>query len=149
MTALNEIVRPAVLALGFELLGCEYLSQGRYSRLRIYVDSDRGVSVDDCARVSEQVSAILDVEDPMAGEYTLEVSSPGLDRPLFILEHYKRFVGQQIKLRLRFPLDNRSNFTGLLKTVDEEKESIEMVVDGKAYILYFSNIEKANLISEA
>ena len=96
---LDELIRPAVVALGYELWACEYIPQGKYSLLRIYIDSEQGITLDDCEKVSGQISAILDVEDPIHGQYTLEVSSPGLDRPLYTAEHYQRYIGQMIKLK--------------------------------------------------
>jgi len=88
--ALQAMLAPAVAAVGFELWGVEFFQQGRHSVLRLFIDGPEGVGVDDCARVSHQASGVLDVEDPIAGEYTLEVSSPGWDRPLFTLAHYAR-----------------------------------------------------------
>ncbi len=85
---IQQMLEPTVEALGFDLWGVEYLSQGRHSVLRVYIEHEKGISVDDCAAVSEQVSGVLDVEDPITGEYTLEVSSPGMDRLLFKLEQY-------------------------------------------------------------
>ena len=112
---LHDLVQPSVEAMGVELWGVEYLSQGRRSMLRIFIESDKGITVDDCERVSRQVSGVLDVEDPIAGEYTLEVSSPGADRMLFTLDQYQRFIGEQVSVRLRAPFDWRRNFKGLLK----------------------------------
>src|SRR5690554_4251416 len=96
---LQELVAPAVEALGFELWGLEYHSRNRQTLLRIFIDGPDGVTVDDCAAVSRQISAVMDVEDPIAGEYTLEVGSPGLDRPLYTLEQFQRYVGEPVKLR--------------------------------------------------
>ena len=98
---MEAMLAPTVEALGFELWGLEYLSQGRHSLLRVYIEHDKGISVDDCAAVSEQVSAVLDVEDPITGEYTLEVSSPGMDRLLFKLEQFTAYIGEEIDIRLR------------------------------------------------
>ena len=117
---LRELLGPTVEALGFELWGVEHLAQGRHSVLRVYIERPEGISVDDCAAVSEQVSAVLDVEDPINGEYTLEVSSPGLDRRLFALAQYGRYLGETIDLRLRSPFEGRRKFRGLLKGVEQE-----------------------------
>ncbi len=110
--SLQKLIEPALAALGYELVGTEYLPQGRHSLLRIYIDTPDGITVEDCERVSHQVSGLLDVEDPIQGQYTLEVSSPGLDRPLFKREHFDRFAGQQIKLRLKLPLNELGNDPG-------------------------------------
>ena len=109
---LVAIIEPAVTALGFELVGVEHLPQGHHSLLRIYIDHENGVNVDDCGRVSHQSSAVLDVEDPIRGVYTLEVSSPGLERPPFTLEHYARFADNLAEIRLHAPLTGSRKFQG-------------------------------------
>ena len=111
---LQAMLAPVIEALGYECWGIEYISQGRHSLLRVYIDHSNGILVEDCEKVSRQVSGILDVEDPIPGEYTLEVSSPGMDRPLFTLEQFNAFVGEQVKIRLRSPYEGRRNFQGLL-----------------------------------
>ena len=104
---LTTMLAPAVAACGFELWGLEFFPQGKRSVLRIYIDGSEGITVEGCSAVSHQVSGILDVEDPIAGEYTLEVSSPGWDRPLFTLAHYQRFVASEVSLRLVAPINAR------------------------------------------
>ena len=141
---LEILIQPAVEACGCEFWGLEYLSQGRFSTLRVYIDHPQGVDVDMCADVSRQVSAILDVEDPIAGEYNLEVSSPGLDRPLFTLEQYQLNIGQNISLRLRLAFEGRRKFTGLLRGV--EGEDVVLLVDDEEFLLPVSSIEKANIV---
>lgn len=130
--------------LGLELWGIEHLMRGRSSLLRIYIDSDQGITIEDCERVSRQVSGILDVEDPLPGEYTLEVSSPGLDRPLFSSEQYQRFVGEVVNLRLRAPIDGRRKFKGVLEKA--EADQITLTVDGALVNIAFAQIEKANIV---
>lgn len=142
----QAIIEPAVTALGYELVGIEYLSQGRHSLLRIYIDSEEGITVDDCADVSHQVSAVLDVEDPIKGVYTLEVSSPGLDRPLFKAADFERYAGERVDVRLRLPLDGRRRFKGTLLGVRDEKVIVE--VEGTDYLLPLQDIDKANLVPE-
>jgi ribosome maturation factor RimP len=144
--ALDALIRPIVEQLGCELWGHQYFQQGRYSTLRIYIDGPAGVTVEDCQRVSAQVRAVLDVENPITGQYSLEVSSPGLDRALFTQAHYERFVGHRIQLKLHSPIDERRNFTGTLQAV--ANNSITMNVDGIEYQLSFDTIEKANLVPE-
>lgn len=146
LSVLQELIEPSVEALGYQVWGIEMISQGRHSMLRIYIDAEKGVDVDDCANVSRQVSGILDVEDPISGEYTLEVSSPGMDRPLFTLEQYKAFVGHVVQLRLRMPFDGRRRFKGILKGIEEE--DIVLVVDQEEYLLPIDHIEKANIVPQ-
>lgn len=141
---LTELLSPAVEALGFELLGIEFVRAGKHSTLRLYIDSPNGINVDDCADVSHQVSAVLDVEDPINTEYNLEVSSPGMDRPLFKSEHYMAIIGQEASVRLRVPMGNRRNFKGEVLAVDNGKVTIQ--VDGETFELVVSNIEKGNLV---
>ena len=140
---LRELLRPTVEALGFELWGVEHLAQGRYSVLRLYIESGKGISVDDCARVSGQVGSVLDVENPIAGDYTLEVSSPGLDRRLFDLAQYRRFDGEVVDLKLRSPFEGRRRFRGILKGI--EGEDVVVQVDDHEYLLPFDQIDKARV----
>lgn len=145
----DNVQRPieaAVRGLGYELVGVEYLPQGRRSLLRIYIDTPAGVTVDDCERVSHQVSGALDVDDPIHGGYTLEVSSPGLDRPLFTAEHYSRFAGSRIKLRLSQPLEGRRNFSGVVRGL-RDNAVILVQEDGEVEIP-LHHIEQARLIPE-
>lgn len=144
---LHGLLAPAIIALGYELLGIERITQGkRGTLLRVFIDSDEGITLDDCERVSHQVSGILDVEDPIIGQYILEVSSPGLDRPLFTLDHFSRFVGHKVSVRLRRPLDTRRNFSGVLQRVENNR--IFVVVDQTEFALPYEQIEKAHLIAD-
>jgi len=143
---LETLIQPAVEACECEFWGLEYLSQGRYSTLRVYIDHAQGVDVDMCANVSRQVGAILDVEDPISGEYNLEVSSPGLDRPLFTLAQYKLNIGQTISLRLRLAFEGRRKFTGLLSGV--EGDDVVLLVDDEEFLLPVGSIEKANVVPQ-
>lgn len=143
---LQQLLAPAVSALGYELLGIERIQSGRHCLLRVYIDQQAGITVEDCEKVSHQVSGVLDVEDPIKGAYTLEVSSPGLDRPLFIRAHFERFIGHEIKLRLSKPLNNRRVFTGLLHSMIDD--DIIIIVDGTNYQLALANIDKANLVAK-
>lgn len=143
-TAIQTLIRPTILAMGFELWGISHISQGRTSRLVIYIDSDKGITVDDCADVSRQVSALLDVEDPITGHYDLEVSSPGMDRPLYTLSHYERYAGHQVQLRLRVPFEGRRKFQGLLAGVEQDEVLVH--VDGEEYTFPIESIERANVM---
>ena len=142
---LTEMLTAPVEALGFELVGIEFI-RGRTSTLRIYIDSEDGINVDDCADVSRQVSAILDVEDPIADKYNLEVSSPGLDRPLFTLEQFQRYVGEDIAVHLRIPVLDRRKWQGKLEKI--ENDMLTLIVDGQEQVLIFGNIQKANVIAK-
>lgn len=141
---LAELLAPVVESLGCELWALEYLSYGRHSTLRLYIDHPDGVGLEECEQVSLQVSSVLDVEDPISGEYTLEVSSPGLDRPLYKLEHFARFAGEQVSVRLRSAFEGRRKFSGLLRGV--EGDDVLVVVDEHEYLLPIEMIEKANII---
>ncbi|WP_142665283.1 ribosome maturation factor RimP [Limnobaculum zhutongyuii] len=140
---LTELISAPVEALGFELVGIEFI-RGRQSTLRIYIDSENGINVDDCADVSHQVSAVLDVEDPITTAYNLEVSSPGLERPLFTAAHYERFINEDVSLTLRMGVQNRRRWAGKIKSV--EGEIITLDVEGKDEVFALSNIQKANLV---
>jgi ribosome maturation factor RimP len=140
---IQQLLESTVEAMGFDLWGLEHISQGRHSVLRIYIEAEQGISVDDCVAVSHQVSAVLDVEEPIAGEYTLEVSSPGMDRLLFKLEQYSSYTGEVIDLRLRSPFEGRRKFKGILKGT--EGEDIVVQVDNHEFLLPHSAIEKARI----
>lgn len=141
---LTELLDAPVVALGYELWGIEFIRAGKHSTLRVYIDHANGVSVDDCAEVSHQVSALLDVEDPITTEYYLEVSSPGMDRPLLKPAHYARYINHVVVVTLRMAVNNRRKYKGTIKQVDGEM--ITITVDGRDEILAFANIQQANLI---
>ncbi len=146
---IEAIVAPVVQTLGFELWGIEYLGQGKHTLLRIYIEKEEGIDIDDCAQVSRQISAILDVEDPISSHYTLEVSSPGLDRMLFKIDQYKAYLGSKIKLRLTENFEGRRNFQGNLTgviddmiTVENESVSYEFPFELIEKIIVFGDLEK-------
>ena len=141
---LQALLAPVVEALGYECWGVEFISQGRHSVLRVYIDRPEGILIDDCEAGSRQVSGILDVEDPISGEYTLEVSSPGMDRPLFTLEQFAKHAGEQVKIRLRSPYEGRRNYQGILRGVEEQ--DVVVLVDDHEYLLPIDSIDKANII---
>ncbi len=143
---MRRIIAPAVEGLGYELVGVEFSGGGKNSLLRIYIDQEDGITVDDCALVSHQVSGVLDVEDPIRGEYSLEISSPGADRPLFKAADYERFAGQQVRIRTAVAVLGRRNFTGSLKGLEGEQVIVE--VDGEEYSLPFDQIDQARLVPE-
>ena len=140
-----DIVQPTIEALGFELWGLEHLQQGRHSVLMVFIDCENTVNLKDCETVSRQISALLDVEDPISGEYTLEVSSPGLERPLFKIDQFAKFVGDKVKIAMRSQLEGRRKFTGVIECVSANK--INLNVEGQIFKLDFAEIEKANVIN--
>ncbi|MFK7794706.1 MAG: ribosome maturation factor RimP [Gammaproteobacteria bacterium] len=141
---LEELFEPVVQGLGFDLWGVQLRSSENHAHVRIYIDHDDGITVDNCSEVSHQLSGVLDVEDPISVAYTLEVSSPGLDRPLMKQEHFKKYVGKEIKVRLGWAVQERRNFLGLLTKLDEE--NITMTVDGEQVEFPFNAVKRANLI---
>lgn len=143
---LREMIEPIVTGLGYEAVGIELLPQGGGELLRIYIDRADGVTVEDCERVSHQVSGMLDVEDPIRGEYTLEVSSPGIDRPLFRREDFARFAGQRVKLKLRAPLAGRARYTARLDGLEGDEVLLE--VDGEVLRFAYDEIDQARLVGD-
>lgn len=143
---LLDLFEKEVAALGYELLGIELNQSTHGSILRVYIDKESGIVVDDCVAVSRQLSGVLDVEDPIRGNYDLEVSSPGLDRPLFTVEQFKKVIGETIKLRLYEKYNNRKRFAGILKAVDDEEVVIEC--DNEEYNVPFRLIERARLVPQ-
>ena len=144
---LTELFQPVVETMGYELVGVEFLGGGGYGTLRVYIDRDEGVNLDDCAAISHQISGILDVEEPIPQAYDLEVSSPGIDRPLFKLEDFERYRGRTAKIKLAVALDGRKNYRGELQGVTEAR-SVNIEVDGEVYGLPYADIAKANLVGE-
>ncbi|WP_110669313.1 ribosome maturation factor RimP [Salinicola halophilus] len=144
--ALYAIIEPVVTAMGFELWGLDYLAQGKHSKLMIYIDSPNGITVDDCAGVSRQVSSVLDVEDPISSNYSLEVSSPGLDRPLYTLDHFSRFRGHTVQLKLRSAFDGRRKFQGQLAGVDGDEVLIR--IESEEYCFPIESIDQARVIPQ-
>ena len=141
---LTEMLEPGVEALGYELVGVEFVRAGKHSILRVFIDHENGITVDDCAEVSYQASAILDVEDPINTEYNLEISSPGMDRPLFKEKHYEQSLGEVVQVRLTVPMNDRRNFKG--KLLSCENGMINVEVDGQQFQLAVANIEKGNVV---
>ncbi|WP_447079264.1 ribosome maturation factor RimP [Shewanella algae] len=143
---LTEMLTPAVEGLGYQLWGIEFVKAGKHSTLRLFIDSENGINIEDCANASRQASAILDVEDPITSEYTLEVSSPGLDRPLFTSEQYGMYLGEEAKIQLTMPVAGSRNLKGTITMVDGQM--LTLTVDGKDLIIALDNIRKGNLIAK-
>jgi ribosome maturation factor RimP len=141
---LAGLIEPVVSGLGYELIGIEFDAHRRV--LRVYIDNEAGITLDDCARVSYQLSGVLDVEDPVPGRYQLEISSPGLDRPLSKLEHFARFSGSLARLQLAHPIDGRRKFKARLAGVEDGHVLIQE--GGETLRIPFESIEKARLAPE-
>jgi ribosome maturation factor RimP len=143
-SALRDVIEPSVSALGYDLVAVELTGDGSNTVLRVYIDLPGGITIDDCETVSRQVSAVLDVEDPIRGEYTLEVSSPGLDRPLVRREDFEKYAGEDVKIRTAEQVLGRRNFTGRLQGIEGNLVLVE--VDNEIYELDLDQIEKARLV---
>jgi len=142
---LIDLLEPSIQGLGYELVDVE-IHSNRNGCLRLYIDRDSGIGLDDCEIVSRQVSALLDVEDPISGQYELEVSSPGFERSLRTLEHFRRFVGAVVKIKLRLARKGRQNFKGLLVGVKDQDVLIE--IDNETVRLTYLDIASAQLVSK-
>ncbi|MBV9576292.1 MAG: ribosome maturation factor RimP [Gammaproteobacteria bacterium] len=145
---LHERLEKLLRSMGYELVGCELLPLAGQMVFRIYMDGPEGVTLDDCSKASHQISAMMDVDDPIQGRYTLEVSSPGIDRPLFELEHYRKYLGKQVKIRLHSAIGERRQYKGTIQRI--EGENIFLLIEDLAQEvkLPFSAIEKANLVGD-
>lgn len=141
---LESLLAPVVEDLGYEYVGIEYSSNPKNRVLRLYIDQpETGIVLEDCATVSREVSALLDVEDPVAGQYTLEVSSPGVERPLFTAEHFERFVGEMATVQMQVPLEGRRKFKG--EIIGVESDEVCLDVDGTQWRLPIAGMAKARL----
>jgi len=140
----DHLLRGSLVKMGLELVGCQYISQGRHSILRIYIDKEGGTNLDDCQKVMAYVNPLLAVEAILPGQYRLEVSSPGLDRPLFTLEQFRQYIGSMIQLRMVLPIMGRRNFKG--KLVEVKTSMIVILADGEQIELSVNGIDKANLL---
>ena len=144
--ALEKLLRPAVEDTGYELWDLEFAPRARGGLLRLYIDSPAGITLEDCERVSRAVSTVLDAEDPIPGQYTLEVSSPGLDRILRMREHFERYVGEAVRVEMRELVGGRRKFAGrLLRVRDGE---IELALEDGSVMLPLDGVHKARLVPE-
>lgn len=142
LSGLRTLLEPPVEALGYELLHLEFAGRGG-SILRLYIDAPGGIELDDCETVSKQVSVVLDVEDPVKNAYTLEVSSPGLDRPLVKPAHFRKFSGERVRIVMQAQILGRRRFTGTLVAADDAAAEVE--VDGEVYRLPYDEMESARI----
>lgn len=145
---LTQLLKPAIEGLGYELVGVEHLPMGKHSVLRIYIDSPDGITVDDCSSVSHQVSGVLDVEEPIKGQFTLEVSSPGVDRPLFNFEQFEQFVGSKVKLKLYHAIEGKRKITGLIERIEGDEITVKDADSDTRFQLEMDDIDKANIITD-
>lgn len=141
---LTQLTQPSIEAMGFELIGVEYIRAGNNSIVRFYIDHADGIEVDHCAEVSRQISSILDVDDPIQSHYSLEVSSPGIERPLFTLAHYLNFIGEKVQVKLRMPMNGLFKLVG--KIVAVESSLITFDVADKLITVSIDNIRQANIM---
>lgn len=137
------LIKPIIEDMGYILWGCEYLPQGKYAVLRVYIDQEAGIGVTDCEQVSRRISAILDVEDPISGNYSLEVSSPGIPRPIFYRWQYEQYIGHEIQVKLLRPLEGKRKFSGIIVSVSDDTLIIN--VDNEQQEIPVAHIVKANL----
>lgn len=140
---LVDLLSPTISDMGYELWGCEYLAQGKHSLLRIYIDKEEGIGIEDCQQVSKQVSALLDVEDPIPGNYSLEVSSPGIPRPLFSYKQYQRYIGEPVQIKTYKSVNGKRKLLGNIASATEQAVVID--INDEHYEILFSNIVKASL----
>jgi ribosome maturation factor RimP len=140
---LAKLLVPTIEGLGYELSDLEAKIGSQNGLLRLFIDKEDGINLEDCEKVSSAVSALLDVEDPLPGQYNLEVSSPGSDRTLTKLAHFQRFTGETVKVQMRFPIEGRRRFRGKLLSADEENIVVE--VDGESHTLVMAKIDIARL----
>jgi ribosome maturation factor RimP len=143
---LTHLLQPLVEALGYEFVGLDFGNDPKNPALVVYIDQDSGIAVEDCENVSREVAALLDVEDPIPGRYNLEVSSPGLDRPLFTAEQYQQFVGEMVRISLFAPEQGRRKFKGTILGVEDGQ--VKLKLDGSEVSLEMSNIAKARLVPD-
>ncbi len=141
---LTEIIRPVIERMGYVYWGMEFFSYARRATLRVMIDHADGITLDDCSAVSDQLSGVLDVENPIRQPYVLEVSSPGIDRVLFEVAHYRRYIGEKVKVSAYSMIDGRKNFSGLLKAAEEDAITVE--ADGVDVQIPFRLIRRGHLV---
>ncbi|PWQ99106.1 ribosome maturation factor RimP [Leucothrix pacifica] len=141
---LDQLINSTVVGLGFELWGYEYRPHSESALLRIFIEKEGGISIDNCTQVSRQIGAALDVEDLIPVAYILEVSSPGIDRVLFTPEQYHRYIGEQLKVRTRSPIEGRRNFRGSLEAATDTHVSV--LVDNETFEIPFDVVDRARLV---
>jgi len=146
LTHLWELFEPVVNGMGYDLIEIEHFPNPKHGVLRLYIDKEDGITIDDCSDVSRQISALIDVEDPVRGQFNLEVSSPGMDRPLRKVTDFQRFIGSKVKLKTVMPFDGQRNFSGRLLEADEASVVIE--TDEEEITIPMSALDKARIVPE-
>ena len=141
---LDNLINSVVTGLGFQVWGYEYRPQSESALLRIFIENEGGVSIDHCTKVSRQIGAALDVEDIIPVAYILEVSSPGIDRVLFTQEQYADYVGEQVKVRTRSPIEGRRNFRGVIESIGDAEVNVK--VDNDTFVIPFNVVDRARLV---
>jgi ribosome maturation factor RimP len=143
----QDLIEPVVEAMGYELVGTEFVEQDGNRLLRVYIDKEGGITLDDCEKVSHQVSGLLDVEDPIPGQYSLEISSPGLDRPLFKERDFERFAGHKVKIKLDGLYQGRRRITGVLHGMSEG-QVVVVEEQGEEHLVPLDRIKQARLVPD-
>ena len=143
---LTELLQPLVEDLGYEFVGLEHSSNPKNSLLRVYIDKADGIDISDCSNVSREVAALLDVEDPISGHYNLEISSPGLDRPLFSIEQFDQFAGEEVKITIFAAVEGRRKFQG--RILGCKGQFVRLDLGDAEIALDFGNIAKARLVPD-
>tara|TARA_E500000178_G_scaffold213697_1_gene210910 strand:+ start:471 stop:917 length:447 start_codon:yes stop_codon:yes gene_type:complete len=146
LNRLRELIQPIAEAFQKTLWGIEVLSSGKSSIVRVYIDSSKGVNVEDCADISRQISSLLDVESFLPERYVLEVSSPGLNRKLFEISQYSAYIGEKVRISLKAPFEERKNYSGILTKIEEYDVVIE--AGDEEFTFPFEVIEKGHLVYE-
>jgi ribosome maturation factor RimP len=144
MKRIHDLIEPTVRALGLELWACELHQSNNRALLRVYIDRATGVTLEDCTRVSREIGAILDVEDPIKNRYELEISSPGLNRTLSTLSHFQKYVGSSVKVKLRSAISNRKQFEARIEKIDGDK--IFLITENETISVTLGEIQKVNLL---
>jgi len=143
---IEQLIEPTVDAMGYELWGIDSNGNGVHEKLCVYIDSSSGIAIDDCEAVSQQLSGLLDVDDSFGASYTLEVSSPGLDRILFKDEHFRMNIGQMLDIRMEVALDGRRRVEGRLVGVEDNE--LIVTVDDDEYLIPFERVRRARVVPQ-
>lgn len=144
---LENLFAPSLKTLGYEVWGVELNRAAKGGLLRVYIEKEGGITIDDCAIATRQISSLLDVEDPIAGNYTLEVSSPGMNRPLYTKEQFIEFVGHKVKIKLRIMFEKRKNFEGILLAVENDEVILKLDDEDEEYCFPIESIDSAKLVA--